>query len=456
MASRIKKKKKNDLNFITTTTMQPTTTTTNSIEITATDNRNEFIRRFTSLQSSRPSQRKTNGPSSSQKIKEVEGDSFYTVLVDTVAGICGGMAGKFVEYPADTIKVKLQAQTTTGTTFKGPLDCFKKTVRSSGVRGLYTGLPVPLLGSMAEMGVLFTAMGRIKRIASEDPDNPTIAETCLSGAGAGVCASFVLTPVELIKCRLQTRIYSGGVMECVRSSLKEEGISVFCALFLSSFYFASHFILFYFYFYFYFYCFLYFGLFPDTTRDFHFLVSLSFFLFLVFFSSLSCCHSHFLNHQLFVTTNTDKGYVGTLLREVPGTAAWFGMYEIALSKMCPKDQDPKSWQVVIAGGAGGMGYWGAFYPADTVKTEMQTIGATLHGKSPSFMETFANIYRVRGISGLYAGLGPTLARAIPANAAVFLVYDVVSRAMLDVKTGDCVIGETGKWGTSRGGESSMQ
>ena len=226
--------------------MQPTTTTTNSIEITATDNRNKFIRRFTSLQSSRPSQRKTNGPSSSsQKLKEVEGDSFYTVLVDTVAGICGGMAGKFVEYPADTIKVKLQAQTTTGTTFKGPLDCFKKTVRSSGVRGLYTGLPVPLLGSMAEMGVLFTAMGRIKRIASEDPDNPTIAETCLSGAGAGVCASFVLTPVELIKCRLQTRIYSGGVMECVRSSLKEEGISVFCALFLSSFYFASHFILFF-------------------------------------------------------------------------------------------------------------------------------------------------------------------------------------------------------------------
>ena len=207
-------------------------------QMTAKDNRNKFIRRFTSLQSSRPSQRKTtNDPSSSQKIKEVEGDSFYTVLVDTVAGICGGMAGKFVEYPADTIKVKLQAQTTTGTTFKGPLDCFKKTVRSSGVRGLYTGLPVPLLGSMAEMGVLFTAMGRIKRIASEDPDNPTIAETCLSGAGAGVCASFVLTPVELIKCRLQTRIYSGGAMECVRSSLKDEGISVFCALLFSFFFF---------------------------------------------------------------------------------------------------------------------------------------------------------------------------------------------------------------------------
>jgi hypothetical protein len=158
-------------------------------------------------------------------------DSAYSVLVDTVAGIFGGVAGKAVEYPADTIKVKLQAQTTTGTSFTGPLDCFKQTVQQGGVRALYAGLPVPLLGSMLEMGVLFTAMGRIKRIASEDPENPTLVETCVSGGGAGVFASFVLTPVELIKCRLQTRLYAGGAMDCIRTSIKEEGVFVFCTSF---------------------------------------------------------------------------------------------------------------------------------------------------------------------------------------------------------------------------------
>ena len=100
---------------------------------------------------------------------------------------------------------------------------------------------------------------------------------------------------------------------------------------------------------------------------------------------------------------SDKGFVGTLLREVPGTAAWFGMYELSLSTLCnyTKEEEPKAWHVILAGGTGGMGYWGAFYPADTVKTEMQTIGNG--GVKSSFMETFRSIYRTRGLKGLYAG-----------------------------------------------------
>jgi ornithine carrier protein len=310
-------------------------------------------------------------------------DTSYSVLVDTVAGICGGMAGKAVEYPADTIKVKLQAQATTGTSFTGPLDCFKQTLKQGGVRGLYAGLPVPLLGSMAEMGVLFTAMGRIKHLTAQDPEHPTLTETCLAGGGAGIFASFVLTPVELIKCRLQTRTYSGGAMECVRTSMKEEGSLVFCKFWWCG----------------------------GVVVVWLSLLSVN----LTF--CIDCCCSV-----------SDKGFVGTLLREVPGTAAWFGMYELSLSTLCKKEEEPKAWHVILAGGTGGMGYWGAFYPADTVKTEMQTIGNG--GVKSSFMETFRSIYRTRGLKGLYAGLGPTLCRAIPANAAVFYVYDVVSRQML--------------------------
>lgn len=285
----------------------------------------------------------------------------YAVMVDTVSGIFGGCAGKAVEYPADTVKVKLQAQGNTGASYAGPLDCVRQTLKTDGVRGLYVGLPVPLLGSMAEMAVLFTAMGRIKRVVAADPEAPTLAETCLAGGGAGVCATFVLTPVELIKCRLQTRTYdggSGGAVSAIRDALRTEGPGV-----------------------------LY------------------------------------------------KGFLGTLLREVPGTAAWFGMYEWTLGQLtrgAAPDEEPAGWKVIAAGGAGGMGYWGAFYPADTVKTEMQTRSTVGRGggAAPSFIQTFASIYRTAGMRGLYAGLGPTLLRAIPSNAAVFYVYDIVSRAML--------------------------
>lgn len=291
----------------------------------------------------------------------------YAVMVDTVSGIFGGCAGKAVEYPADTVKVKLQAQGNTGASYTGPLDCARQTLRAEGVRGLYVGLPVPLLGSMAEMAVLFTAMGRIKRVVAANPEAPTLVETCLAGGGAGVCATFVLTPVELIKCRLQTRTYnggSGGAVAAIRDALRTEGPRV-----------------------------LY------------------------------------------------KGFLGTLLREVPGTAAWFGMYEWTLGQLtrgAAADDEPAGWKVIAAGGAGGMGYWGAFYPADTVKTEMQTRSAVGRGggAAPSFFQTFASIYRSAGLRGLYAGLGPTLLRAIPSNAAVFYVYDIVSRALLGMDSAD--------------------
>ena len=60
--------------------------------------------------------------------------------------------------------------------------------------------------------------------------------------------------------------------------------------------------------------------------------------------------------------------MGTLLREIPGTASWFGMYEYTRRTLTPAGEEPSSLVTIIAGGIGGMGYWGAFYPADTVKT----------------------------------------------------------------------------------------
>lgn len=38
----------------------------------------------------------------------------------------------------------------------------------------------------------------------------------------------------------------------------------------------------------------------------------------------------------------------------------------------------------------------------------------------SYFPEMARIVRERGITGLYSGLGPTLVRAFPANAALFL------------------------------------
>ncbi|CAG8825883.1 41504_t:CDS:2, partial [Gigaspora margarita] len=61
-----------------------------------------------------------------------------------------GMAGNLVEYPFDTVKTRLQAQSLDHKIFKGPLDCFKQTMSHEGIWGLYRGMSSPMVGAMLE------------------------------------------------------------------------------------------------------------------------------------------------------------------------------------------------------------------------------------------------------------------------------------------------------------------
>lgn len=72
---------------------------------------------------------------------------------DLVVGSIAGLFGRLLEHPFDSIKVRLQ----TSTSFQGVWDCVGKTVRKEGVQGLYKGLSVPLMGSVAENAVIFAS-----------------------------------------------------------------------------------------------------------------------------------------------------------------------------------------------------------------------------------------------------------------------------------------------------------
>lgn len=234
-------------------------------------------------------------------------------------------------------------------------------------------MSLPLAGTIVETATLFTANGYLKRYLSglghmQAGDDLPMPYVLLAGAGTGLCVSFVLTPIELVKCRLQVmgqlgpdgvpaRTYSGPI-DCLMRSTHEEGLRV-----------------------------LY------------------------------------------------RGHVGTVLREVPGTACWFGAYETFVRAMTPKglarEQLP-SWVIIAAGALGGMAYWSVMYPADTVKSVMQTVVPSDSGNNsskPTFGGTFMSMYRNVGLRGLYAGIWPTIIRAAPSNAVIFLGYEWAARLL---------------------------
>jgi ornithine carrier protein len=126
------------------------------------------------------------------------------------------------------------------------------------------------------------------------------------------------------------------------------------------------------------------------------------------------------------------GQLGTLIRETGGSAAWFGANEgtkILFRKFGPssrlhRDESLPIWQQMTAGAFAGMSYNFVFYPADTIKSQMQTEDVSkMTGGRRSFGAVGKALWRQHGIRGFYRGCGITVARAAPSSAFIFTIYE---------------------------------
>lgn len=137
------------------------------------------------------------------------------------------------------------------------------------------------------------------------------------------------------------------------------------------------------------------------------------------------------------------GQMGTLFRETGGSSAWFTAYEISSKAFLRRRQglalasgsdrvltksDLRTYELMSSGALAGMSYNLVLFPADSVKSAMQT-WAELHPTKPrlGFWEMASRIWKKRGIRGMYAGCGLTVARAAPSSAMIFLIYETLEK-----------------------------
>ncbi|KAK7439296.1 mitochondrial ornithine carrier protein [Stygiomarasmius scandens] len=370
----------------------------------------------------------------------MHGGDGVSAFKDILFGSTAGIISEVFEYPFDLAKVRLQSQLLTGGThFKGPLDCLLKTWKNEGIVGLYRGLPVPLVGSMAETAAIFvsySAFQNLIRKSTNTQGDLSIAQLAAASAGAGAMASFILTPIELVKCKIQVQMMNTHTPP----RIPPVGFVTPPIASLS----------------------------PLDPPQSKFLVP---------------PHPHeplpgpFSIIRTTIQNNGIRGlwlgHVGTLVRETGGTASWFAMKEyvarllIARRVPSPSPSEPPSllpWESAFAGSISGAFCVAALYPADTVKSAMQTeeelrshkastasaarewTTTVTHGshshspentvvsnvtktktvlkpQTPTFVSTFLTIYRAHGLRGLYSGCGMTMARAVPSSGIVFVVYD---------------------------------
>jgi ornithine carrier protein len=95
------------------------------------------------------------------------------------------------------------------------------------------------------------------------------------------------------------------------------------------------------------------------------------------------------------------------------------------SSMCAKrDDDLPAWQHMASGSIAGAAYNFMFYPADTIKSRMQTedVKRLASGQS-TFSAVGTALWKQHGLKGMYRGCGITVTRSIPSSAFIFTVYE---------------------------------
>lgn len=239
--------------------------------------------------------------------------------------------------------------------------CFRSIVSHEGFHGLFRGLSSPLVGGALETGVNYGIYESVLPQLNHLPDPIAIP---ISAATAGFFLSWIVSPAELIKCRLQlgaadvVHSYTGPV-DCIRQVVRSEGLR---------------------------------GLF--------------------------------------------RGVSGTLAREMPGNAVYFGSYKALREFLLPGKQQQQNnnnikqsgsnislWNTLLdatsaitAGALSGMIMWATVLPIDVAKTRMQTAWPG-SARDVGIATQLRNMYREGGRRVLYAGLAPTLIRAAPANVS---------------------------------------
>jgi len=288
-------------------------------------------------------------------------------LKDFLAGSVGGVAQVFSGHPFDTIKVRLQTQAIgPGITpkYSGMMDCFGKTFKEEGLSGLYKGVTSPLIGVALLNAVMFFAYGQAKSLFKQDK-NGMLSITDTIAAGS-------LTGLALAFVEGPVDLFKVKMQIQYKTASATAG--------------------------------------PKYTSVFDVAIKL------------------FKNNGF---RGIYQGLGATIIRDVPANGLYFGIYELARRSMAgtgKRVEDLSATKLLTAGGIAGMSYWALIYPADVIKSKMQSDSLMpSERKYKSFFDCWRKVVSSEGMRGLFRGFAPCMVRSFPANATCFLAYEYTRR-----------------------------
>ncbi|XP_046722356.1 solute carrier family 25 member 39 isoform X2 [Silurus meridionalis] len=113
----------------------------------------------------------------------------------------------------------------TPTHFSGTLDAFVKISRSEGLRSLWSGLPPTLVMAVPTTVIYFTCYDQLKDFLSDGLGYRSNYVSIIAGGLARLGAVTVITPLELVRTKMQSRRVSYSELRvCIRSAVTQSGV----------------------------------------------------------------------------------------------------------------------------------------------------------------------------------------------------------------------------------------
>jgi solute carrier family 25 carnitine/acylcarnitine transporter 20/29 len=154
-----------------------------------------------------------------------------SAFVDVFAGSVAGILQAIVGHPMDLVKTRMQSH---NSGYANSFDCAKRVLAEEGAQGFLKGVSSPVAFSGAMNAVLFSVNTSSRHIVGSlayrgNVDKLPTTGVILSAWLTAPIYSLVVTPMEVIKCRLQIQQGIGGrskyagLIDCAIKIWKQEG-----------------------------------------------------------------------------------------------------------------------------------------------------------------------------------------------------------------------------------------
>ncbi|GBG25875.1 Mitoferrin [Hondaea fermentalgiana] len=149
-------------------------------------------------------------------------ESGTSFMVHAAAGSLAGAAEHCAIFPMDTIKTHMQTE-------GAARGVVRKLVQEQGVLRLWRGVSTMFTACVPAHAAYFSIFEQAKMSFGADGEEHTPLAASAAGVLATVAHDSIMTPMDVIKQRLQLGLHS-GMIDCASTILRTEGVS---ALFLS-------------------------------------------------------------------------------------------------------------------------------------------------------------------------------------------------------------------------------